>query len=266
MYNPEAVLALADTHFTLHLLAPGEADVPASNADDAAAPAGAADAGAAQPDEAAESFLPENLVEDLVDEIIDMLDDIAENYNGNRGWEQALVYGFLDGALAVADGTWSSLEDSYYEDASNPDFADADAAIDDIVAEFEGSRPWDETAKGFVRSAVANAEADPAASGAFPWNANAHAFIYGLEAAYDLEWKFVVTPAHNLLLTDEDCLQEAAAAQLAAQSGGSLLDRVFDMMGIDPDALAEAIDHELGEDEEDDDSDEPLEGELEVVK
>lgn len=228
MVNPAAVLALADAHFTLHLLGPDEADVSPETGEESTKP------------------LPENLIEDFVDEAAEMIEEIAELYSSEKGWEQAVMFGFTDGVLAVADDSWSTLEDSYFEDAGNADYAQADAAIDTLVQEFDGSRPWDEAAKGYIRSAITRAEAKPAESGSFPWTAAAHAFVYGAEAAYQLEWKVIVTPAGNLLLTDEESIDEAAMAQLESESG-SLLDRIFNMIGIDPDELAAVI----GEDDPD---------------
>ena len=230
MVNASGILAIADSHFTLHLLGPDEADI---------SPEGG---------EPTQEPIPENLVEDFVDEVADMLEEIAGEYSKNKGWERALVFGFIDGVLALADGSWSDLEDSYYADASNPDFEVVDAALDDIVALFDGSRPWDETAKGYIRSAIARAEEDPAASGRFPWNACAHAFVYGAEAGYQYEWKVIVTPSGNLLLTDEECIEEAAIARASGESG-SLIDRLFNMMGIDLDGLAAAIGIEDDDDE-----------------
>ena len=222
MIDTTAIMALADAHFTPHLLGPNEPDISPNGEGEGTQP------------------IPENLAEDFVDEVADMFDDIAEDYSQYKGWQQALVFGFVDGVLALTDESWSTFEDSYYEDAANPDFAAADAAIDQVVADFDGSRPWDEAAKGYIRSAIARTEAKPSASGSFPWTACAHAFIYGAEAAYDCEWKIVVTPAGNLLITDEESIEEAALAQMEGKSG-SLLDRVFDMMGINLDELAAAI-------------------------
>ena len=234
MVNLAAILALADAHFTLHLLGPDEADVSPETGEESTKP------------------LPENLVEDFVDEAADMIEEIAGLYSSEKGWERAVMFGFTDGVLAVADDSWSTLEDSYYEDAANEAYAQADETIDAIVQEFDGSRPWDEAAKGYIRSAIVRSDGDPSESGNFPWTAAAHAFVYGAEAAYEYEWKIIVTPAGNLLLTDEDSIDEAAMAQL--ESGkGSLLDRIFNAIGIDPDELAAAIGEIDGNDDDDDD-------------
>lgn len=241
MIDASNILAIASSHFTLHLLAPGEADVPPEGGEETTTP------------------LPENLVEDFLDEALDMVDEIAELYVDKKGWEKALVFGFTDGVLAVSDGSWSTCEDSYFEDADNPDYAAIDAAIDEIVADFDGSRPWDEATKGYVRKAIARADADPTAMDQDLWTACAHAFVYGAEAAYDLEWKVVVTPAGNLLITDEEAIDDALMAKMAADSNsGSLLDRIFDMVGIDPNELAAA----LGADDADELDEEPVEAEL----
>lgn len=289
MIDTEAIYAIADAHLTLHLLAPGEADIAPAGADEgagdaaagelAAADGASADAPAEQDSKDMEvanqsavagamRVLPENLIEDFLDEAAGMFDDIAESYMGHSGWERALVFGFVDGALAVADDSWSTFEDSYYEDAHTPDEHDADyveidAGIDEAAGDFEGVRPWDEAAKGYIRAMVARSEGGIASSEPALWVACAHAFMYGADAAYDMEWKFVLTPAGNVMLTDEDAISEAALAQLEMESGkGSLLDRVFDMIGIDLGELAEALGADDDEDEEGEEDDKPVEAEL----
>ena len=255
MITASQILALADSHFILHLLAPGEEDVApvAEGTEDSAAED--AESLATKDDLAStvSAILPENLVEDFLDEALGMFEEVTDLYADQAGWERALVFGFVDGALAVADDTWSTYEDTYFTDAKNAEFAVIDAAIDRMVADFESSRPWDEAVKGYVRTSVAQSDNDPASRDWGLWTACANGFIYGAEAAYDLEWKFVITPAGNVILTDEDAIGEAAFAQMTAESeagGGSLIDRVFDMIGIDFGELADAISALDGEDDE----------------
>ena len=273
MVNTAGIYAIAEGYFTLHLLAPGEADVAHEGGEGAQAPdasegsAGGAQAGAESPADAGSlvkeagqtgvggqadadggvRVLPENLVEDFIDEIADMFEEVHDLHSGHAGWENALVFGFVDGALAVANDTWSSYEDSYFESVQGEHDAfidEIDAAIDEIADDFEGERPWDEAAKGYIRSLDERYEGGLASADKAVWATFAHAFMYGADAAYDMEWKFVVTPAGNVMLTDEDSISEAALAQIEAESGpggGSLLGRVFDMMGIDLDELTAAI-------------------------
>ena len=248
MANDLDILGIADSHLVLHLLAPGEADIPQD--EDAQTESDAL----AAPADSAQSFLPENLVQDFLDEANDMIDDVADMYAGATGWEKPLVFGFVDGVLAVSNDTWSTLEDSYCENMGDSAFADIDAAIDQLASDFEGERAWDEAAKGHVRAEAARLEAGLATLDAAFWAAYAHGFMYGADAAYDLEWKVIVTPANNALLTDEDAMGEAALARMQAESdagGESLIDRVLNMIGIDPDELAVALglDDEEGEGE-----------------
>ena len=242
MMEERDIYEIADLHLVLHLLAPNEADAPQAETEDA---------------QAAPSFLPENLVQDFLDEASDMFDDVEDTYANSTGWEKPLIFGFVDGVLAVSNDTWSSLEDAYYENMADAAFADIDAAIDHLAEDFEGERPWDEAAKGHVRAEVARLETDPATLDTAFWAVYAHGFMYGADAAYDLEWKVVVTPANNVLLTDDDAVNEAALARLQAETGqgGSLIDRVLNMIGVDPDELAAA----LGIDDEDE-TDEEGEG------
>ena len=248
------ILRLADSHLVLHLLAPGEADTPQD--EDAQMTPDAPSAPAA-PVDPTQEFLPENLVQDFLDEASDMLDEVEDMYAGTTGWEKPLVFGFVDGVLAVSNDIWSTLEDSYFENMNDPAFADIDAAIDQLASDFEGERAWDEAAKGHVRAEAARLEAGLAALDTAFWAAYAHGFIYGADAAYGLEWKVIVTPANNAQLTDEDAVSEAALARLQAESdagGESLIDRVLNMIGIDSDDLAVAfgLDDEEGEGEDGD--------------
>lgn len=244
MTRESNILALADSHFTLHLLGPDEPDIPPEGGEETTVP------------------LPENLVEDFADEVADMVDEVVDDYAQRTGWERPLVYGFADGVLAVSDGSWSTFEDSYFEDVRNPNFSGVDAEIDRIAADFEGSRPWDEAAKGYVRSAVTRTETDPSVLDQDLWATCAHGFFYGADAAYDQEWKIVVTPAGNLLLTDEDSIAEAAHAQMQMGSGsGSLMDRLFNLVGIDPDELKAALAEEAAE-EAGEEAGEPVEAEV----
>ena len=252
MAEPLDILKIADSHLTLHLLAPDEADIPqADNAQETSdAPT--------EPADQTQSFLPENLVQDFLDEACDMFDDVEDAYGELVGWEKPLVFGFVDGVLAVSNDTWSALEDSYFENMDDPAFGDIDEAIDRLEEDFEGERAWDEAAKGHVRAEAARLEIDPSTLDTAFWTVYAHGFMYGADAAYDLEWKVVVTPANNVLLTDEDAVSEAALARLQAESdanGGSLIDRVLNMMGVDPDELAAALDFD-DEEGESEDSDE----------
>ena len=243
MITASQILALADSHFILHLLGPDEEDI-APVSDDAEESAAGKPAAEGDLASTVSAILPENLVEDFLDEMLGMFEEVTDLYSDQAGWERALVFGFVDGALAVADDTWSTYEDTYFADAKNPEFAVIDAAIDRIAADFEASRPWDEAVKGYVRTSVAQSDNDSASRDWDLWTACANGFFYGAEAAYDLEWKFVVTPAGNVMLTDEDAIGEAAFAQMTAESeagGGSLIDRVFDMIGIDFGELADAI-------------------------
>ena len=123
------ILQVVNSHLTLHLLAPGEADIPHGNADEAGDTGESGDAaganaacGADQQEgtafngaepQPADEFLPENLVEDFVDEISDMLEAEKSRYAKYQRWERPLIIGFLDGVLAVANDTWSELEDLY---------------------------------------------------------------------------------------------------------------------------------------------------------
>lgn len=242
MVSASRILAIADSHFTPHLLGPGEQDVPpaqpATNEGDAAA---------ANQDNT-NKFLPENLVEDFLDEASDMLEELEDTYAQHPKWDQALVFGFVDGVLAAGDDSWSTYEDSYYEDAGNADFKTLDAAISQIDADFDGLRPWDEAAKGYIRKEVKRSGDASAAQDQDLWTMCAHGFIYGADAGYDQEWKVIVTPAGNALVTDEDSITEAALAQIEAESGsGSLLGRVFDMMGIDLNELEAAVAEKFGD-------------------
>ena len=250
------IFRIADSHLVLHLLAPDEADIPQSEDAQTADTEPAEPAAPANP---TQDFLPENLVQDFLDEASDMFDDVEDVYAEASGWEKPLIFGFVDGVLAVSNDTWSALEDSYYENMSDPAFADIDAAIDRLTAEFEGERCWDEAAKGHVRAEVARLETDPATLDAAFWAVYAHGFMFGADAAYDLEWKVIVTPANNVMLTDEDAVNEATLARLQAESGAngsSLFDRVLNMIGIDPNELAAALGLDDDEDEDDDDEEE----------
>lgn len=228
MFDHDVLYKVLDSHFVKHLVREGEQATADGTAENTGTASPAPDA-------------PDNMLEDLLDELDEVLQEFANQYGRIDGALDMMAIGFIDGVLAQSDGSYSSYEDSYVEDMKNARFSALDKAIAEFSEGFDGNRNWDEAAMGYVRH-VDSAGDKPAKNlDDATWQARAIGFIYGADLAEDYEWKIIEDPVGNILVTDEDAIQEYSARMLTAASGGSLLNRISDVLGIDLSALESAL-------------------------
>ena len=228
MFDHDILYKVLDSHFVKHLAREGEQVTTDETTENAGAASPIPDA-------------PDNMLEDLLDELDEVLQEFIDQYGRIDGALDMMAIGFIDGVLAQSDGSYSSYEDSYVEDMKNARFAALDKAIAEFSEGFDGNRNWDEAAMGYVRHVDGAGDKPAEDLDNATWQARAIGFIYGADLAEDYEWKIVEDPAGNILVTDEDAIQEYSTRKLVASSGGNLLDRISDVLGIDLGALESAL-------------------------
>ena len=240
MFDYDALYKVLDSHFVNHLARPGEEE-----------PAGE-DTVEADGGELAPVDLPDNMLEDVLDELDGALEELHDEYGYSLEELTAAAIGFIDGVLAQSNGSYTSYEDAYIEDAGNGAYSVVDAAITSFAEEFDGNRDWGEAAKGYLRH-VAKVD-DGATSGVdgAMWQPQAQGFVYGADACEDYEWKVIQAPNDIIVITDEEAIEDFSMRQLEASGSGNLFDRVFNALGIDLDELKDAF----GDDDDDDNDDE----------
>lgn len=237
MFDRDAICKVIDSHFGGRLVCDNETE---ENAD----------GDVERPD------IPESMLDDLLDEIEATLEELSEEREWPPKAFTAIAVGFVDGVLAYSNGTYSSYEDAYVADMKNEAYSTLDAIVDECSADFDGNRDWGEAAKGYLRQAIEASGASPDDADEDMCRAQVKGFIYGADACEDYEWKIVQTSDDRVVVTDEEALEEFTLRQLSgSKSGGGLLGRVFNALGIDLSELEAAIagaveEEELDEEDE----------------
>lgn len=230
MFDHDALYRVLDTHFVGHLVREGEARV--------------SEDGQELPD------MPDVMLEDLIDELDAALEELHEEFDGVANAPVAVAYGFIDGVVAQADGSYTSYEDAYVADMRNADYADLDRAIQQFTQEFDGNRDWDEAALGYLREVTKGGDSDRNLEDAF-WLAQAKGFVYGADLSEDYEWKVMVDASGNIIVTDEEAIDDFTMRKLSEEGNGNgLFGKLTDMLGIDLGKLEAAL-GEVVEEEED---------------
>jgi hypothetical protein len=80
------------------------------------------------------------------------------------------------------------------------------------------------------------------------WQARAKGFIWGADVAEDYGWRFIQI-GNGVVVTDEEALDEYSMRQFEA-SGGDLLGRISNALGIDLGEIATALEEAAGEEAE----------------
>ena len=253
MFDRDAIYNVLDAHFVNHLVRDGEV-VPAGEAESADA---GADATGAE-GQALALDMPDNMIEDLLDELEDTLEELHGEYDYPPEALGAIAVGFIDGVLAYSNGSYSSFEDAYFEDAQNGAYAAVDEVVTDWAGQFEGNRDWGEAAKGYLRHAVKLDEGEAPEVDEVVLQAQAQGFVYGADLCEDYEWKVIQASSGCVMVTDEDAIEEFSMRQLEKSgAGGGLFERVFNALGIDLNELEAALGGVDDDDAGDDDGEAP---------
>ena len=234
MFDHNAIYQVLDGHFVMHLVREGESI--------------SEDAESGNEADGAQLDTPEIMLEDLIDEIDGALEELHVEYNGDQKCLVAIIVGFVDGALAQSDGLYTSYEDAYVEDMRNARFTAIDDVVDSYAADFDGNRNWGEAAMGYIRHAVDADEDAPENLDGLEWQARAKGFIWGADVAEDYGWRFIQI-GNGVVVTDEEALDEYSMRQFEA-SGGDLLGRISNALGIDLGEIATALEEAAGEEAE----------------
>ena len=237
MFDRDSIYNVIDSHFVKHLLRPSE-NPAAIDAALAAEVESVAD-GTAEP--VPEIDVPDNMLDDLLDELDGALEELQGDFDGSLKALTAAAIGFVDGVVAQSNGSYTTYEDEYVEDAKNCTFAAIDKAITGFSAGFDGSRDWGEAAMGYIRRAAKNDGDVPAELDEEACRAQAQGFIYGADTCEDYEWKVIQVGEGSVLITDEEAIEEFHMQKLDDSSPGGLFGKVFDALGIDLKELEEAF-------------------------